>query len=113
MYTDPDHLRVDDPGKVEGNVVFAYLDGFYGDKEELAALKAHYQKGGLGDMKIKKLLNDCLQTLLAPIREARAALKASDIKNLLEAGTKKARIEAQKTMDEVRSAIGFIYFKED
>lgn len=111
MYTDPDHLRVNDPGKVEGNVVFAYLDAFYSDKEELAALKAHYQKGGLGDMKIKKLLNECLQAMLAPIREARAALKDSDIKNLLEAGTQKAHNAAKNTMEAVRGAIGFTYFK--
>lgn len=69
MYTDPFHIKVSDPGKVEGNVVFMYLDIFDLNKEELAALKEHYQKGGLGDMILKRRLCDCLEKILFPIRE--------------------------------------------
>lgn len=72
MYTDPTHLRVSDPGHVEGNVVFTYLDAFHSDKARVAEMKAHYQRGGLGDRQCKNELETCLQTLLAPIRERRA-----------------------------------------
>lgn len=74
MYTDPTHLRVSDPGHVEGNVVFTYLDAFHSDKVRVAEMKAHYQRGGLGDRQCKNELETCLQTLLAPIRERRATL---------------------------------------
>ncbi len=71
MFTDPDHLRVSDPGRVEDNVVFTYLDAFDGSPE-ITELKAHYRRGGLGDMVLKRRLDACLQALLAPIRERRA-----------------------------------------
>ncbi len=74
MYTDPTHLRVSDPGHVDGNVVFTYLDAFHSDKARVAEMKTHYQRGGLGDRQCKIELETCLQTLLAPIRERRATL---------------------------------------
>ncbi|MBS0185021.1 MAG: tryptophan--tRNA ligase [Proteobacteria bacterium] len=110
MYTDPMHLRLSDPGQVEGNVVFTYLDAFYKDKEELEALKAHYQRGGLGDTTLKNLLNDTLQNLLTPFREKRESFKTKDLQEILFSGTKKARAVAQATMREVREAIGLNYF---
>lgn len=110
MFTDPNHLKVSDPGKVEGNVVFAYLDAFHANKAEVADLKAHYERGGLGDVTIKNLLNQTLQDLLTPIRERREALKDSDIKEMLFHGTNKARKKAQATMDQVRGAMGLDYF---
>lgn len=110
MFTDPDHLKVSDPGKIEGNAVFAYLDAFHPDKNYVAELKAHYQRGGLGDVTIKNILNDCLQNLLAPIRERREALRDADIKELLRQGTARARLQAQNTMVLVRQAIGLNYF---
>jgi tryptophanyl-tRNA synthetase len=72
MYTDPNHLKVSDPGQIEGNVVFTYLDAFHPDKEKVAAMKAHYQAGGLGDRACKNELEGCLQELIAPMRERRA-----------------------------------------
>jgi len=110
MYTDPNHLKVTDPGQVEGNVVFAYLDAFHPDKTEIEAMKNHYQKGGLGDMTIKNLLNDSLQSLLEPIREKRAALKLADIQDMLSHGTFKAHNIAKATMEMVRDSIGVRYF---
>ena len=110
MFTDPDHLRVSDPGKIEGNAVFAYLDAFHPDKEEVAALKAHYQRGGLGDVVIKNILNKTLQDLLLPMRERREQYKQEDIKNMLYSGTNKALKVARNTINQVRSAIGINYF---
>lgn len=110
MYTDPNHLRVSDPGKVEGNVVFAYLDAFHADQDEVRSLKQAYRKGGLGDMVLKKLLNETLQNLLAPIREKRASIKPDSIKEILFEGTKTAREAAKKTLDSVREVVGFQYF---
>lgn len=112
MFTDPDHLKVSDPGKVEGNAVFAYLDAFHPDKEAVAELKAHYQRGGLGDVTIKNLLNETLQNLLGPIRERRETLNNSDIQEMLYQGTKKAQKRAQSTLNEARNAIGLNYFKD-
>ena len=112
MYTDPNHLKVSDPGQVEGNTVFAYLDAFHPDKELVAEMKAHYQRGGLGDMRCKQVLNDCLQTLLAPMRERRAAAIA-DKKMLLEQlyqGTEQARIITDEVLAEVKGAMGLDYF---
>lgn len=109
MYTDPCHVKVSDPGKVEGNVVFAYLDAFLKDKDELRSLKEHYQRGGLGDTVIKNLLNDILQKFLAPIREKRLSLKDKDISNMLEQGRDKAQKVAVQTMEQVREAIGINY----
>lgn len=110
MYTDPDHIRVSDPGKVEGNVVFTYLDAFHPDQAEVEKLKAHYQQGGLGDVILKKKLYGTLEDLIAPIRERRAQLNDSDIKEVLRKGTEKARVRAQETIRQVRSAIGLAYF---
>lgn len=113
MYTDPNHVKVSDPGKVEGNVVFAYLDAFYENKTELDELKAKYQKGGLGDTALKSLLNDTLQTLLAPIREKRAEISDTTILDLLMDGSLKARKIAKQTLAEVRGAIGLLKHTAD
>lgn len=110
MFTDPDHLKISDPGKIEGNVVFAYLDAFHLDKEEVESLKVHYQKGGLGDTTIKALLNTTLQNLLEPIRDARSRMQLSDMKDILQMGTQKTRETAMCTMEQVRQAIGLQYF---
>ena len=75
MYTDPNHLKISDPGRVEGNVVFTYLDAFDEDAEAVEELKQHYRRGGLGDTAIKKRLEDVLQTLIAPIRERRGNIR--------------------------------------
>ena len=109
MYTDPNHIKISDPGKVEGNVVFAYLDAFFDDKNELASLKTQYAKGGLGDSILKSLLNETLQNFLLPIREKRQAIEEKFIIEQLIEGSKKARILAAKTLFEVREAIGIIY----
>lgn len=108
MYTDPDHLRVSDPGKIEGNVVFAYLDAFDPNKDEVAALKRHYQAGGLGDMPLKRRLAGAMEQELAPIRHARAALEGQDARmlDLLAHGTQKARALAQAQLQQVRDALG-------
>ncbi len=110
MYTDPNHIKVSDPGKVEGNVVFAYLDAFYENKEELDDLKAQYQRGGLGDMALKSLLNDTLQNLLKPIRDKRNSITADDALEVLTEGSKQARKIATQTVEEVREAIGILKF---
>ncbi len=112
MYTDPAHIHVNDPGKVEGNVVFTYLDIFDENKAEVADLKAQYMKGGLGDVVIKKRLVKILQDKIRPIRERREEL-AKDPKyvmNILEEGTKKVRNVAQQTLKEVKEAIKINYF---
>ncbi|HEX2583005.1 MAG TPA: tryptophan--tRNA ligase [Chlamydiales bacterium] len=111
MYTDPGHLRVEDPGKVEGNPVFIYLDAFAQDKEKVAELKAHYQRGGLGDSVVKKVLLDVLQAFLDPIRKRRTEL-AKDPKHVWEIlfqGTDVAREAAQQTLDEIKRAMGICY----
>lgn len=110
MYTDPEHLKVSDPGKIEGNVVFTYLDAFHQNKEEISELKDHYQKGGLGDVTIKNILNKTIQDLLAPIREKRLTLKDNEIQDILRNGTTKAHSVAKTTMEMVRAAIGIRYF---
>ncbi len=111
MYTDSGHLRITDPGKVEGNVVFTYLDAFHKDQEEIESLKSQYRKGGLGDSVIKNLLTHTLQTMLEPIRDKRNSLKSGDIIDILIAGTKIAREVAKNTLEEVRQSIGFRYFR--
>ncbi len=105
MFTDPDHLRASDPGKVEGNVVFTYLDAF--DEDRVAALKEQYRLGGLGDMVVKRRLNEVLQALLAPIRERRAELARGPghILNVLRQGTEVARQLTQTTLADVRAAL--------
>ncbi|GGY27389.1 tryptophan--tRNA ligase [Paludibacterium paludis] len=112
MYTDPNHLRVSDPGQVEGNVVFTYLDVFDTDVDRVAEFKAHYQRGGLGDTVIKKHLEEILQELLAPIR-ARRETYAKDpgaVMDMLKKGTAKAREAAAATLSDVKSAMGLNYF---
>lgn len=113
MYTDPDHIRVDDPGKIEGNVVFAYLDVFADDKAKVAELKAHYQRGGLGDVAVKKYLIEVLDQILAPIRQRRAELAKDPqaIYEILKRGSQQAEQVAASTLDEVKTAMQINYFK--
>ena len=112
IYTDPLHLRVEDPGHLEGNVAFIYLDAFDPDQAGLAELKAHYVRGGLADSVVKKRLENCLQELLAPIRERRRQLEQdrSYILQLLKEGTGRAREAAARTVDEVKEVLGLRYF---
>lgn len=112
MYTDPGHIHVDDPGKVEGNTVFQYLDVFGEDKRRIAELKERYQAGGLGDVTVKQYLFEVLDELLSPIRQRRKEL-AEDLpavyRVLLE-GSRRANAVAEQTLAEVRQAIGVNYF---
>ena len=112
MYTDPNHIHVNDPGSVKGNVVFTYLDIFDSDKLELEKLKEQYKKGGLGDVVIKKRLITILESIIGPIRKKREELAKNpeEIIKILEDGTKKARIIAKETMAEVRKAMKINYF---
>ncbi|CAG9163794.1 tryptophan--tRNA ligase [Cupriavidus pinatubonensis] len=112
MYTDPDHLKVSDPGKVEGNMVFTYLDAFDPNTEEVEELKAHYRRGGLGDMVLKRRVEGVLNELLGPIRERREQLaKDPDyVFDLLREGTNRAKAITQQTLDEVREALGMFSF---
>ena len=112
MYTDPNHIRVEDPGQIEGNVVFTYLDIFDEDKEKVAELKAQYQQGGLGDVKIKRYLNDVLQAYLAPIRARREEYEKDPayVMNMLKEGSEKAERVAAETLAEVKAAMGINYF---
>ncbi|MBX9265843.1 tryptophan--tRNA ligase [Chromobacterium violaceum] len=112
MYTDPNHLRVADPGQVEGNVVFTYLDAFHPDRELVQGLKDHYRRGGLGDTVIKKHLEDCLQEMLAPIRARREhyAQDPSAVLEMLKTGTRRARDVAARTLSEVKAAMGLNYY---
>ncbi|MBQ9732552.1 MAG: tryptophan--tRNA ligase [Alphaproteobacteria bacterium] len=122
MYTDPTHLRVEDPGHTENNPVFVYLDAFCKDEHfaaflpeypNLDELKAHYQRGGLGDGKVKKFLNEILQNELRPIREKREVL-ANDVGaifEMLKNGSEKAQAVAAQTLDEVKTAMGINYFR--
>ncbi|MGY8625791.1 tryptophan--tRNA ligase [Chromobacterium violaceum] len=112
MYTDPTHLRVADPGQVEGNVVFTYLDAFHHDRELVQGLKDHYRRGGLGDTVIKKHLEDCLQEMLAPIRARREhyAQDPSAVLEMLKTGTRRARDVAARTLSEVKAAMGLNYY---
>ena len=123
MFTDPDHLRVDDPGKVEGNAVFTYLDAFstdndfanyWPDYKNLDELKDHYRRGGLGDMKCKKFLNQVLNKELEPMRVRRHEFEKDipEIYNILKKGTEQAREVAAQTMDEVRHAMRIDYFND-
>ncbi|MBR4238767.1 MAG: tryptophan--tRNA ligase [Prevotella sp.] len=123
MYTDPTHLNVSDPGHVEGNAVFTYLDAFSTDADfanfwpeynNLDELKEHYQRGGLGDMKCKKFLNQVLNQFLEPMRERRREYQKDipEIYNILRRGTEKARETAAQTMSEVRQAMKIDYFND-
>lgn len=112
MYTDPNHIHVSDPGKIEGNMVFTYLDIFDDDKAHVAELKAEYQHGGLGDVKIKRYLNEVLEATFGPIRQRREEF-AKDIPavyQMLKEGSERANEVAEQTLQEVRAAIGLNYF---
>lgn len=113
MYTDPNHIHVEDPGQVEGNVVFTYLDIFAKDKEKVQELKDHYRQGGLGDVKLKRYLLDVLDAELAPIRARREefAKDPAAVYAMLKAGSDAANQVAAKTLDEVKDAMGINYFK--
>lgn len=122
MYTDPDHIKVEDPGKIEGNVVFTYLDVFVkedsfakylSEYKDLEDLKSHYQKGGVGDMKIKKFLFEILEEELTPIRERRKKYEKNidEVYRILEEGTKCARKYAMETLSEVKRAMKLNYFE--
>lgn len=124
MFTDPTHLRREDPGHVEGNPVFTYLDAFCKDEyfpeflpdyKNLDELKAHYQRGGLGDMVVKKFLNNVIQTELRPIRERRNdwEKRLPDVFEILKQGTAKARATAAQTLSEVKHAMRIDYFTDD
>lgn len=112
MYTDPNHLRIEDPGQVEGNVVFTYLDAFDPNKEEVAELKAHYRRGGLGDGTVKKRLEAVLKELIDPIRERRNELAKDPtyVMDVLHDGTDKCRQITQQTLDEVKAGLGLFRF---
>ena len=112
MYTDPNHIRVEDPGKVENNTVFTYLDAFAQDKAEVEEMKEHYRRGGLGDVKVKKYLNEVLQAELEPIREKRKEYEKNIdyVYEILKSGSENAREKASNTLYEVRGAIGINYF---
>ncbi|MEH6437564.1 tryptophan--tRNA ligase [Massilia sp. DD77] len=112
VYTDPLHLKVSDPGHLEGNVAFIYLDAFDPDKEGVAAMKEHYTRGGLGDSVVKKRLEGVLQEMLAPIRARREefAKDRGQVLQILKEGTARAREIAAVTTDEVKKALGLSYF---
>ncbi|HCV67029.1 MAG TPA: tryptophan--tRNA ligase [Serratia sp.] len=112
MFTDPGHLNVSDPGQVEGNMVFTYLDAFCDDAVLVADLKEHYRRGGLGDMKIKRLLEDCLQSLLEPIRTRRADYLADkgELLRILQQGTRCADQVSRQTLVRVKAALGLDFF---
>lgn len=113
MYTDPNHIHVEDPGQVEGNVVFTYLDIFDQDTAKVQELKGHYRHGGLGDVKIKRYLMEVLNAELAPIRQRRAefAKDLPAVMDILKAGSDRANQVAAQTLDEVKDAMGLNYFK--
>lgn len=112
MYTDPNHLRVEDPGQIEGNVVFTYLDAFHPDIAYVKSLKQAYRQGGLGDGKTKQILEDCLQTLLEPIRQERERLLSdkSMLVDVLRKGTEKANIASHNVLHDVKRALGIALF---
>ena len=121
MYTDPDHIKIEDPGKVEGNMVFTYLDAFssdeqikkYSDFNTLDEMKKKYSQGGLGDVAIKKVLYNIIEELLTPIREKRKYYEehSDEVMNILKEGTLKAKEKASQTLKEVKHAIMIDYFE--
>ena len=124
MYTDPTHLQVSDPGHVEGNAVFTYLDAFCTDEHferylpdynNLDELKAHYTKGGLGDVKVKKFLNAVMQEVLEPIRARRAEFEKDipAVYEILKKGSESARETAAQTLSQVKSAMKINYFDDE
>jgi len=114
MYTDRNHLRVQDPGRVEGNVVFTYLDAFDTDTQKVAELKDHYRRGGVADTAVKRRLEDVLQATLAPVRARRAqyALDHEGVRRMLQEGCARARVVASQTLRDVRQALGLEYFAD-
>ena len=123
MFTDPDHIRVQDPGKLEGNTVFTYLDAFGNDEHfaeylpeyaNLDELKEHYKRGGLGDVKVKKFLNSVLQEELSPIRARRAEYEKNldQVYEILRSGSETAKETAAKTLEEVKHAMKIDYFQD-
>jgi tryptophanyl-tRNA synthetase len=108
MFTDPGHLLISDPGKIEGNVTFSYLDAFHPDKLEVEALKEHYQRGGLGDGTVKKLLTESLISVIEPIRTRREEVYMDQdlIMSILREGTEKARAVVTNTLDEIKRGMG-------
>lgn len=106
MFTDPNHLKVSDPGRVEGNVVFAYLDAFCKDVEKVKELKDHYQRGGLGDTTIKSFLLQVLEEVMLPWREKRAVVSDELALDIISNGSREARKVARETLENVRRAIG-------
>ena len=124
MYTDPDHIRIEDPGKLEGNTVFTYLDAFckpeyfpefLPDYQNLDELKDHYKRGGLGDVKVKKFLNNVLQAELGPIRERRKMWeqRIPDVYDILREGSKVAEAKAAETLRDVKASMKINYFDDD
>ena len=124
MFTDPNHIRVQDPGKVEGNPVFIYLDAFcrpehfeefLPDYNNLDELKAHYQRGGLGDVKVKKFLNNVMQAELTPIRERRKMWeqRIPEVYEILREGSKAAEAKAAETLRDVKAAMKINYFEDE
>ena len=124
MFTDPDHIQIDDPGKVEGNAVFTYLDAFATDEDfaeflpeykNLDEMKEHYRRGGLGDVKCKKLLLNVINKELAPIRARRAEFEKDipAVYEILKKGTEIAQAEAAKTLSEVKAAMRINYFTDE
>lgn len=112
MFTDPNHLRVEDPGQVEGNIVFTYLDAFHTDKDYIEQLKAHYRRGGLGDGTTKKILEECLQEMLRPIREKRADYLAdkAQLIEVLKQGSIKSHQRTQLMLNKVKEVFGLNLF---
>lgn len=112
MYTDPQHIRVSDPGHVEGNVVFTYLDAFCDDKATVAELKENYRRGGLGDVKVKKFLLEVLEETLAPIRRRRTEYehRPDEVMKMLEYGTRNARAKAAEVLRRVKRGMRIDYF---
>lgn len=124
MYTDPDHIKVTDPGKLEGNAVFTYLDAFATDEhfaaflpeyKNLGELKAHYTRGGLGDMKVKRFLNEVLQSILEPIRARRKEYEKNipAVYDILKRGSEKAERAAAATLSDVKTAMKINYFSDE
>ena len=113
MYTDPLHIKVSDPGHVEGNVVFTYLDAFCDDEKTVAEMKEHYQRGGLGDVKVKKFLLEVLEEILTPIRARRAEYEKNpdEVLKMLERGTIEARKKAAEVLGRLKHAMKIDYFK--
>ena len=113
MYTDPNHIRVEDPGTIENNTVFIYLDAFCYEIDKLQEMKMHYQRGGLGDVKVKKYLNEIIQAELEPIRNRRKEYEKNldYVYEVLKEGSNNARKIASNTLRDVRNAIGIEYFK--